>query len=212
MTETTVSADLLETLQVLTELIVETVRQDLRVLAIDDVLLPVEEPVGNLVLRWVLDDRHETLEFFGRSFGMEQTYSIGGRIRCSAARWKSRSNDFNCPIHRAARALGSRATHPIDISLFDDQVRVPATHTLDVGQGEHDLGLAINVCVEETENVLELALVRNDERLGKRNNKVWATRWSITAAELFCLIVPTVKLLPCLRYSPRRRAKTASSV
>jgi len=44
------SSDLLEAFQVLTDLAVEYVGQGLRVLAVLDVLLPVEEPVWNLVL------------------------------------------------------------------------------------------------------------------------------------------------------------------
>lgn len=49
MTETTVSADLLEALEVVAELRVDTVGQDLGVLAVDNVALPVEEPSGDLV-------------------------------------------------------------------------------------------------------------------------------------------------------------------
>lgn len=49
MTETTVSADLLQALKVVTELAVDTVGKGLAVLAIDDIALPVEEPGGDLV-------------------------------------------------------------------------------------------------------------------------------------------------------------------
>lgn len=45
VTETTVSADLLEALQVLTELGVDTVGKDLGVLAVNDIALTVEEPL-----------------------------------------------------------------------------------------------------------------------------------------------------------------------
>ncbi len=45
MTETTVSADLLEALKILAELGVNAVGKDLRVLAVDDVALTVEEPL-----------------------------------------------------------------------------------------------------------------------------------------------------------------------
>ena len=62
MAETAVSADLLETLQVLAQLVVQEVRCDLRVLAVLDVLLSVEEPVGDLVLTWVRDDGDETVD------------------------------------------------------------------------------------------------------------------------------------------------------
>jgi hypothetical protein len=44
-----VSTDLLQALEIVTELAVDTVGEDLRVLAIDNVALPVEEPIGNLV-------------------------------------------------------------------------------------------------------------------------------------------------------------------
>ena len=42
----------------------------------------------------------------------------------------------------------------INIGLFADKVGVATTNTLDLGQGVHDLALAINVGVEETQNVL----------------------------------------------------------
>ena len=66
VTETTVSTNLLQPLQIVTELRVDTVGQDLRVLAIDDVPLPVQEPRGDLELRGVLDDGDDTLEFLRR--------------------------------------------------------------------------------------------------------------------------------------------------
>lgn len=61
MTETTVSADLLQALQVITELGVDTVGQDLGVLAVDNIALSVEEPGGYLVLSRVLDDGDDSL-------------------------------------------------------------------------------------------------------------------------------------------------------
>lgn len=48
VSETTVSADLLQALQIVTQLRVDTVRQDLRVLAIDDIALSVQEPCSLL--------------------------------------------------------------------------------------------------------------------------------------------------------------------
>lgn len=64
VTETTVSADLLEALEIVTELGVDTVGEDLRVLAVDNVALSVEEPGGDLVLGGVLDDGDDTLKLF----------------------------------------------------------------------------------------------------------------------------------------------------
>lgn len=65
MTETTVGADLLQALQIITELGVDTVGQNVRVLAIDNVALSVEEPCGDLVLRGVLEDGDDALKLFG---------------------------------------------------------------------------------------------------------------------------------------------------
>lgn len=62
--ETTVGADLLEALEIVTELRVDAVGEDLRVLAVDNIALSVEEPRGNLVLGGVLDDGDDALEFF----------------------------------------------------------------------------------------------------------------------------------------------------
>ena len=60
--ETTVRADLLQSLEVVTELRVDGVRQNLAVLAIDDVPLPVQKPGRNLELGWVLNDGDQALE------------------------------------------------------------------------------------------------------------------------------------------------------
>ena len=58
----------------------------------------------------------------------------------------------------------------IDIGLLADQVGVSATDTRDLGQGVHDLLLAIDVCVQQTDDVLEAmqsqrCLVRSSRRL-----------------------------------------------
>jgi hypothetical protein len=58
------STDLLQALKIVTELGVDTVGQDLRVFAIDDIALTIEEPGWDLVLSWVLDDGDNSLEFF----------------------------------------------------------------------------------------------------------------------------------------------------
>ena len=68
VTETTVGADLLEALKVLTDLAVEGVGHNLEVLAIGDVALSVQEPGGDLVLGGVLKDGDDTLELFGGEF------------------------------------------------------------------------------------------------------------------------------------------------
>lgn len=57
--------DLLQALQIITELGVDTVGENLGVFAIDDIALSVEEPGWDLVLGWVLDDGDDSLELFG---------------------------------------------------------------------------------------------------------------------------------------------------
>lgn len=53
------------------------------------------------------------------------------------------------------RGQVSGALGKVDIGLLADQVRVSATDTLDLGQGVHDLLLAIDVRVQQTDDVLE---------------------------------------------------------
>lgn len=65
VTETTVGADLLQALEIITELGVQGVGDDLVVLAVDDVALSVEEPGRDLVLGGVLEDGDQALELFG---------------------------------------------------------------------------------------------------------------------------------------------------
>lgn len=53
----------------------------------------------------------------------------------------------------------------VNIGLLADDVRVAATNTFDLGQGVHDLALAIDVGIEQTKDVLELlVLLREYER------------------------------------------------
>merc|ERR1719300_2032252 len=62
VTETAVSSDLLRALEILTELVVQKVREDLGGLAVLDVLLSVEEVVWDLVLPGVGDDGDNSLD------------------------------------------------------------------------------------------------------------------------------------------------------
>ena len=53
---------------------------------------------------------------------------------------------------------GNKPLVEIDIGLLADQVGVSATDTLDLGQGEHDLLLSVDIGVEETDNELKVRL------------------------------------------------------
>ena len=56
------STNLFQTLQIVTQLRVDTIRQDLRIFAVNNVFLSVQEPSRNLELRRVLDNRHNSLQ------------------------------------------------------------------------------------------------------------------------------------------------------
>lgn len=115
VTETTVRADLLEALKILTELGVDTVGQDLAVLAVDDIALTVQEPRGDLVLGGGLEDADNALQLLSREL-------TGTHVQ-------------------------------VDIGLLGDDVGVTATATLDLGQGVDDLLLAIDVGVQQTNDL-----------------------------------------------------------
>ena len=52
----------------------------------------------------------------------------------------------------------------VDIGLLAHNVRVATTHTLDLSQGVLDLTLAVNVGVEQTQDILEVCLLVGHER------------------------------------------------
>lgn len=84
MTKPTMRTDLLQPLQVITQLAVDTVGQNLRVFAVDNVALSVEKPGGNLVLRRVLHDRDDSLELFGCEFAG----AVARQQMVSCPRWQ----------------------------------------------------------------------------------------------------------------------------
>lgn len=62
VTETTMDTDLLHALEILTKLVIKIVGEELAELTILNVLLTIEEPVGDLVLARVLHDGDDTLK------------------------------------------------------------------------------------------------------------------------------------------------------
>lgn len=64
MTNTSVSSDLLQSLNVVTQFRLQVVRKSVVVLSVDKVLLSVEEPGWDLVLCWVLHNSDDSLELF----------------------------------------------------------------------------------------------------------------------------------------------------
>jgi len=68
VTKTAVGADLLESLDVVTELGINVLGEDLAVLSGLEVLLSVQEPERDLELAWVLDDGDDLLDLIGGQF------------------------------------------------------------------------------------------------------------------------------------------------
>ena len=65
MSQTTMSTDFLQSLKIITKFGVNTVGQNLRILAVDNILLSVQEPCRNLKLCGVLNDGNDALQFIG---------------------------------------------------------------------------------------------------------------------------------------------------
>lgn len=69
------SPNLLQAFQIITEFRINTVGQDLRIFAIDDILLPVQEPEGDLELRRVLHDIYDSLQLIRVEFTSTESWS-----------------------------------------------------------------------------------------------------------------------------------------
>lgn len=152
MTETTVGTDLLQALKVVTQLSLNVVRQNLRVLAGGEVLLSVKEPGGNLELLRRLEDVDNALKLIRVEFtgtGMvSMTVPKGGQKTGTSAR-DNLAPDFLA--HAKYVPLSQ-----VDIGLLADDVGVATTHTLDLSQGVLDLALAVHVSVQQTSSKSEL--------------------------------------------------------
>jgi len=118
VTQTTMGADLLHPLDVVTQLGIEVLSEYLRVLAGLEILLPIQEPEGHLELAGVLNDGNELFDLVGREF--------------------------------------SGTFVDIDLGLLTDQVGESTSEALNFGKAEDDVSLALNVGVEDTQDVLEL--------------------------------------------------------
>lgn len=57
------------------------------------------------------------------------------------------------------RGEGTKPFIQIDIGFLADQIRVSTAHALDLGESVHDLLLAVDIGVKETEDELEVRLL-----------------------------------------------------
>jgi hypothetical protein len=92
VTETAVGADLLEALEILTELGVQGVGDNLVVLAVDDVALSVQEPGGDLVLGGGLENGDDALKLFGGEFTSTVNKFVSISAQFSSLFWRELCN------------------------------------------------------------------------------------------------------------------------
>jgi len=115
VTETTVSTDLLQAFQILAKLAVDTVGQNLRVLAIDDIALPVEKPRRNFVLSGVLNDGDNPLQFFRGEFTSPLVQVNIGFLADQVGITTSNALDFGETVHDLLLAFHVRVEETQDV-------------------------------------------------------------------------------------------------
>ena len=152
MSNTPVSTNFLQSLQIFSKFIIECVCEKLRVLSIYNISLSIEEPFWDFVLSGVLKDCDDTFEFFSGKFSgtTRKTLQLLSENR----------------LLRSTSACNQQRSKRNERYFLDDHVRVSSTDTLDFSQREHDFVFSVDVGVEETEDVLECILVGDDESHG----------------------------------------------
>jgi hypothetical protein len=126
VTKTTVSTDLLETLDIITKLSINVLGKDLRVLSGLEILLPIEEPKRDLELTGVLDNSDKLFDL------------ISGKFSSSLV--------------------------DINFGLFANQVSESASKTLNFSHSKDNITLSLNVCIENTKNVLKFSSLHQRSR------------------------------------------------
>ena len=120
----------------------------MRVLAVYDISLSVEKPVGNFILSGILENGDDTFKFFCGKFPSTKCQNV--------------ERLFNEPfVEINVRLLVS--LWESELYFLDNNVRVSSANTLDFSQCKHDFVFAIDIRVEQTENVLECILVGDYE-------------------------------------------------
>ena len=136
MSQTSVSSDLLESLQVLSELSVNTVGDELRPVAFTDISLSVEEPLGDVVVSGL---GKNIVDLINVLFFQLTSSKRNRQVR------RSKMTIFSClPLVK------------VDLSDLEDEVSESSADALDGLKGEHSLALTVDVCVLDSENVNEL--------------------------------------------------------
>ena len=158
VTQTTVSTDFLQTLQILTDLVVQDVGHHLVGLTVLVIPLSVEEPIRDLVLAWVL--KNNVIKI--KKISVSDLHDGDDLFDILLAKLSSplRHGDVSLLQYNVSvPELGE-----LEIFKLKDN-HTPATNTFDRGQGEHNIGLSLNVSIQDTENMLKVG--RHHQRHGE---------------------------------------------
>ena len=129
--------NLLQALQILTQLAFHSVCQNLRVFAIDNIALTIKEPCWYFVLSRILNDCNDTLELFRSNItSTDEIENVSKLIEVFLVWWWISAFEGKCiPLVQ------------INIGLLAHQVGVTSPNTLYLSQSVHDLLFAIDIGV-----------------------------------------------------------------
>merc|ERR1712183_1083297 len=115
MSKTTVSFDLLQTFQILTKLVLQTVRQNLRIFSILDILWSVQVVIGYLVLSRILHDGHQSLLLFVGKFTSTFVHVDIGFLQTDVGEASSDSFDGSHGVHDLCFSIDVGVHHTKDV-------------------------------------------------------------------------------------------------
>lgn len=76
-------------------------------------------------------------------------------MRSSSSGLRSPALKTHEEMRRLQAAMVDVPLFEVDIGFLAKDVCISSTYTLDFGQGIHDFTLSVNICVEETQNMLD---------------------------------------------------------
>jgi hypothetical protein len=123
VSETSVGTHSLQTLEILTELVVKLVDKKVRILAVDNISLSVEEPAGDLILSGVLDDGNNSLQLFDGELTSSLAEVDIGLLADQIGVTTTNTSDSGKSVHNLDLTIdvGRQQTQNVlEISLFSD--------------------------------------------------------------------------------------------
>merc|ERR1712183_496956 len=109
------SFDLLQTFQILTKLVLQTVCQDLRIFSIFYIFRSVQVIIGNLVLARILHDGHQSLNFFIGKFTSTFIHVDIGFLQTDVGEAPSDSFDGSHGVHDLCLSIDVGVHHTKDV-------------------------------------------------------------------------------------------------